>query len=105
MEISPRRNASAMRFRLSASLCITLVCLIPCGRALAQVKPGAGSPAGSLKQARLSPPTEPVDAAAMENFEKKIRPALVQYCYECHSQSAKKSLGGLVLDSRKAMLQ
>lgn len=37
-------------------------------------------------------------------FEKKIRPVLVQSCYECHSVESKKSKGGLLLDSREAVL-
>ncbi|MEM7478676.1 MAG: DUF1549 domain-containing protein, partial [Planctomycetota bacterium] len=32
-------------------------------------------------------------------FEKKIRPVLVEHCYECHSSSTEKQ-GGLLLDSR-----
>ncbi len=36
----------------------------------------------------------------MEFFERKIRPVLVEHCYECHSAGAKKIKGGLVLDSR-----
>ena len=35
-----------------------------------------------------------------EFFERKIRPVLVESCYECHSSGAKKIKGGLVLDSR-----
>jgi hypothetical protein len=35
-----------------------------------------------------------------EFFERKIRPVLVEHCYECHSAGAKKIKGGLVLDSR-----
>ena len=38
------------------------------------------------------------DAAAF--FESKIRPVLVQHCYQCHSTKAGKSEGGLRLDSR-----
>jgi hypothetical protein len=38
-------------------------------------------------------------------FEKKIRPVLVAQCYQCHSASAKKPAGGLLLDSREAMLK
>ncbi|MDA8632620.1 DUF1553 domain-containing protein [Verrucomicrobiales bacterium] len=34
-------------------------------------------------------------------FEKKIRPAFVKHCYECHSEEANKRKGGLWLD-RKA---
>jgi len=33
-------------------------------------------------------------------FESKIRPVLVEHCYECHSATATKIKGGLVLDSR-----
>jgi hypothetical protein len=38
--------------------------------------------------------------AGIEFFEKKIRPVLVEHCYECHAASAKKVRGGLLLDSR-----
>lgn len=37
-------------------------------------------------------------------FESRIRPVLVEHCYECHSQSAGKAKGGLQLDSREALL-
>ncbi|HVV98934.1 MAG TPA: c-type cytochrome domain-containing protein, partial [Planctomycetaceae bacterium] len=37
--------------------------------------------------------------AGRDLFEKSIRPALVQHCYECHSAD-KKVKGGLQLDSR-----
>ena len=36
----------------------------------------------------------------IEFFEAKIRPILVQHCYECHSAAAKEIQGGLRLDSR-----
>jgi hypothetical protein len=36
-------------------------------------------------------------------FEKNIRPVLVKECYSCHSSSAKKVRGGLLLDTRTAM--
>ncbi|MCX7418600.1 MAG: PSD1 and planctomycete cytochrome C domain-containing protein [Planctomycetia bacterium] len=38
--------------------------------------------------------------AGIEFFEKKIRPALVEHCQECHSVNAKKLGGGLLLDHR-----
>src|SRR6266581_9064720 len=38
-------------------------------------------------------------------FEKKIRPVLVDRCYKCHSASAEKVKGGLLLDSREGMLK
>lgn len=40
------------------------------------------------------------DAAGVAFFEQKIRPVLVEHCYECHSEQAKKIKGGLRLDSR-----
>ncbi len=39
----------------------------------------------------------------VEFFEKHIRPALTQHCYECHSNARGKSAGDLLLDSRPAM--
>lgn len=39
-----------------------------------------------------------------EFFEKRIRPVIVEQCYECHSSSAKKVKGGLRVDSREALL-
>lgn len=46
--------------------------------------------------------TPQASAAAVEFFESRIRPVLVQHCYECHSADAKKLQGGLRLDSREA---
>ena len=40
--------------------------------------------------------------AAIEFFEKSVRPILVQHCYECHS--ADDANGGLALDSRAGLL-
>ncbi|QOV91309.1 DUF1553 domain-containing protein [Humisphaera borealis] len=40
------------------------------------------------------------DPAGVAFFEQKVRPVLVEHCYECHSASAKKVRGGLLLDSR-----
>jgi hypothetical protein len=37
-------------------------------------------------------------------FENKIRPVLVKQCYECHSQSAKKVGGKLLLDAPSEMI-
>lgn len=42
---------------------------------------------------------------AVDFFEKKIRPVLIEKCHECHSEQAKvdgKLKGGLLLDSRQA---
>ncbi|MEM7010984.1 MAG: DUF1553 domain-containing protein [Verrucomicrobiota bacterium] len=44
----------------------------------------------------------PEQAARLEFFESKIRPVLVEKCYDCHSAESGKSKGGLLLDSRAA---
>jgi hypothetical protein len=47
------------------------------------------------------------DAPGVAFFEKKIRPVLVEHCYECHSAEAKqanKLKAGLFLDSRDGLL-
>jgi hypothetical protein len=41
----------------------------------------------------------------IEFFERKIRPVLVRYCYECHSAAASEIKGSLRLDSRPALLR
>lgn len=54
--------------------------------------------------AQVATAAEP-EPAALDFFEKKIRPVLIDQCYECHSAKAKmngKLKGGLLLDSRKA---
>ena len=38
-------------------------------------------------------------------FESKIRPALVKYCYQCHSVEEGDSRAGLLVDTRDALLQ
>src|SRR2546421_11913951 len=48
----------------------------------------------------------PTDAAAVEFFEAKVRPVLVEHCYKCHSvKTEKKPKGGLLLDAREGMLK
>ncbi|TLD70196.1 DUF1553 domain-containing protein [Phragmitibacter flavus] len=41
-----------------------------------------------------------VDAEGVVFFEEKIRPVLVEYCYDCHSAGAKKVKGNLLLDTK-----
>ena len=56
---------------------------------------------------RLAPPTilATDDPAQLTFFEEKIRPILVENCYECHSEKSKKVKGGLRLDSRAGLLR
>jgi hypothetical protein len=49
---------------------------------------------------------ETLDATAVEFFESKIRPLLVDHCYKCHSQGSEKGVkGGLYLDTREGLLR
>src|SRR4051794_39227141 len=43
--------------------------------------------------------------AELEFFEKKIRPVLVSSCYKCHSTEGEKIKGGLLVDTRAALLK
>ncbi len=45
------------------------------------------------------------DAQAIAFFEKHIRPALIEHCYECHSEKAESLEADLRLDSRAGMLR
>src|SRR5688572_3559682 len=65
-------------------------------------------PAPHSRAADPTPPAKPLDPAATEFFEKKIRPVLTQNCAGCHSADAakaKKLKGNLYLDSRDGVLK
>jgi hypothetical protein len=54
-----------------------------------------------------APSAAPGTAPSAEDiafFEKKVRPILVRRCQDCHSTRTKKKRGGLLLDSRAAIL-
>ena len=67
---------------------------LPAGNAFAALVLMAGS---SMAQ------TEPLDPAQLSFFEKRIRPVLVNRCYECHS-AGEKIKGGLRLDHREGLI-
>ena len=46
--------------------------------------------------------TDP-DASGVAFFEAKVRPLLVEHCYKCHSASAEKVRGGLLLDTKEGL--
>ena len=60
-----------------------------------QLLPVAG-PAWSADEASV---------AKVEFFEQKIRPVLIEHCYQCHSSTAKSVKGELLLDFRTAVLK
>src|SRR5205823_999215 len=49
-------------------------------------------------------PAEP-DPAGIEFFEKRVRPVFAEHCYSCHSKTAEKVKGGLLLDTRDGVLK
>lgn len=49
-------------------------------------------------------PTEKWTPAQIAFFESKIRPALIEHCYECHSQESEELGGQLRLDHRAGIL-
>jgi len=49
--------------------------------------------------------TTPLAPEDRDFFEKKVRPLLINQCQKCHSSKAKKQRGGLLLDSRTAILK
>ena len=55
-----------------------------------------------LADVGLGTAAEP-DRKGIEFFEKRIRPMLVQHCYECHSGRSKDLQGGLLLDTREGI--
>src|SRR5260221_13651754 len=48
---------------------------------------------------------ETLSPEAVDFFENKIRPVLVDKCYKCHSETSQKLKGDLKLDSAPAMLR
>ena len=54
---------------------------------------------------RMARGAEPPTKEGLDFFEKKIRPVLVDKCYECHSQEKKKIKGKLRLDDYASMLK
>lgn len=59
---------------------------------------------GAVFTASTSAAPKPLTSGERDFFEKKVRPVLVQHCYECHSTKSKKVKGGLLLDSYDAWM-
>lgn len=59
-------------------------------------------PAQAQQSDPTSPPSTP-SAQQLEFFESKVRPLLIEHCYECHSGAERQ--GGLRLDYRQALQQ
>ena len=59
------------------------------------------NPAAKVEPTRPTAVDAPITPEQLAFFETKVRPALVAHCYKCHSSSAEKIKGGLVLDTRE----
>lgn len=59
------------------------------------VAPAGGNPVDSFEPS----------AANLEFFENKVRPLLAEHCYQCHSHRAERVEGGLLLDSRRGLIE
>ncbi|MEM7454318.1 MAG: PSD1 and planctomycete cytochrome C domain-containing protein [Planctomycetota bacterium] len=63
----------------------------------------------TLTSALLMMPTvtsaQQLSQAELEFFESNIRPALVKYCYECHSVESGVTRAGLNVDTKRALLE
>jgi hypothetical protein len=59
---------------------------------------------GVVTSARAADPVPRDPAAALEFFEKKVRPVLVDNCYTCHSANTN-ARGGLRVDDRNGLIQ
>lgn len=84
-------------------LCSALVLGLLGFAAIADDKPP--SPPGGADRSQPGSPAKPggESKAGLDFFEAKIRPVLVQKCYQCHSAAAKELKGGLLLDTRQGM--
>lgn len=57
-----------------------------------------------FRPAYADPAYDEPTAEQIEFFEKRVRPVLVEHCYECHSGDARRLEASLRLDSRAAVL-
>lgn len=73
---------------LSAFFTITRKALVPAGFLFAAI--GLGQ-------------TYADEASKLEFFESRIRPVLIEHCYECHSSQSKGLKGGLFVDSAEGL--
>ena len=86
MKESRSHNSNAVRFCSATSEC---VCLLLCAALFGEAH--AQEPAATPDQINF--------------FETKIRPVLVEHCYECHAAGAKIVQGGLRVDHRAGLLR
>ncbi|MEY4271233.1 MAG: hypothetical protein RL250_99, partial [Verrucomicrobiota bacterium] len=92
---------------LPASRSVALLLLLGVGAARAQemkMEAMADGMAAKPAAAKADKPEEKVDPAGLEFYEKNIRPIFAEHCFKCHSAAEGVSKGGLVMDTRAALL-
>ena len=72
--------------------------------AAAVVRVASCRPPRAGRSATTRPPPKP-DAEGVAFFEAKIRPVLVERCYQCHGAGSEKVKGGLRVDHREGMVK
>ena len=83
---------------------VALARRVPASGRDARRRPAGPAPAPAARAPEKAPEKiadKPPTADQVAFFEKKIRPVLVEQCYDCHSAEAKKVKGGLLLDTRE----
>src|SRR5262245_3784517 len=69
-----------------------------CGGAAFCAEAPAAKPANGKPATSNAATSNTATGEQLEFFEKRIRPLLVEHCYECHAAGAKEIGGGLRLD-------
>ena len=85
------QNTTTRIGQSQSSLCVACILFVVCCLSATTQKAIAQQPAATDSQLRF--------------FEANIRPALVKYCYQCHSLEAGDSRAGLLVDTRDGLLQ
>ncbi len=95
-----------MRFALTTLFCLWASCTLIAADAPAQETLPEQTTPSEKEIPALSAKDQPLsvkDQQGVDFFENKIRPVLIEHCYECHSAKSEEVGGGLLLDTRQGM--
>ena len=84
-------------------LLLTCICGRVTARSVAAQAPAGVSPSAGAAKLLAADPAQV--RAAQDFFESRIRPLLVQHCYECHSLESGESSGDFRIDDSAATLR
>ena len=98
-------SATAFRNVSLRNIAIVIFCVSMTGLGFAQEKTSqeTATQQNDAKGKPDSPEIAKLKRQGLELFERRIRPLLIEHCYECHSAESGESEGGLLLDSATAM--